>query len=313
MVASRNYGNSVWGSSGPKIPHLIQGGGLPAEVKDIRSDITTMVAGQPCLVCEEFIDTEPGTTNAIKTSIAVSTSVASYSGVALNGAVGGTALSVPRKVTVSTSGSTPADAPATLTVTGLDKDGVAQTEAIAVSQTVATATGALFFSQITQLDLTAGQGTDAALVFGLSSELLLQRTPVSRAGLAKAVFEIANGALVTTGTLSVANKSYTPAAAPDASKDYFIIYEAEPLILASAAALLPGSATEVSGPVLFPPEGDVQISAGEGVLFEDIFGGECLVVPGSCGRFALWRWKRTTLFRRVRSGNQVKTLELFGG
>lgn len=230
MSALAKYGRSLWAAAQPVVGHLLSGGGLPKEIKDLRADLTTAFAGMPNLVVEEWVDLEPGTTNAIKTAVATVAATASYSDAALTGAVGGAALSRPRRVTVTTAGVTPANAPATALITGLAPDGTTvQTETITVAQTAATATSTKFFSQVTQIDLPAADGTAATLAFGLSSEVLLRRTPVSRAGLAAPVQEIAAGSLVTTGTLSVADKSYTPASAPDGSKDYAIIYEAEPL------------------------------------------------------------------------------------
>ena len=56
--------------------------------------------------------------DAIKTSIASSTSTVTYSGAALNGAIGSGAISPPRNILITTAGGTPADAPATATITG---------------------------------------------------------------------------------------------------------------------------------------------------------------------------------------------------
>jgi hypothetical protein len=230
MSALAKYGRSLWAAAQPVVGHLLSGGGLPKEIKDLRADLTTAFAGMPNLVVEEWTDLEPGTVNAIKTAAATVATVASFSGASLNGAVGAAALSRPRRVTVTTAGATASDAPATALITGLAPDGVtAQTDTITVSQTAATATSTKFFSKVTQIDLPAADGTGATLAFGFSSEVLLRRVPVSRAGLAFALHEVAAGVLVTTGTISVANQSYTPASAPDGSKDYCIYYEAEPL------------------------------------------------------------------------------------
>ena len=196
---------------------------LGKEIADLRSDVKGTLAAR--LVGVEFSAPEPATTNAIKTAIASSVTPASYSGAALNGAVGGAKLSTPRKPTVTTAGGTAADAPATATFTGLDENGAVQTETVNVSQTAATVTATKFFSKITQIDLAAADGTGATLAFGFSKELRLPAVPVSRAGLAAPIQEIANGAVVTSGALSVANRSYTPSAAPDGTINFYVAYE----------------------------------------------------------------------------------------
>ena len=81
----------------------------------------------------------------------------------------------------------------------------------------------------------AADGTGATVAIGIGDSMPLTYTPKARAGLAAIVKEIAVGAVVTTGTLSVTNKSYTPAAAPDGTKDWAIFYEYDPSVLSAAS------------------------------------------------------------------------------
>lgn len=225
-------GSGIFGSARPaQSRFLAPRSGLPREIADVREDVAKAFSPLANIVVEEFTNPEATATNAIKTSIAASTSAASYSGAALNGAVGGAEMAYARAITVSTSGSTPADVPATATITGEDVDGNALTETINLSQTVATVTGTKLFKKVTLIEMPAGQGTDAALVFGISSKIGLTETPITRASLAAIIREIAAGSLVTTGTITTTDApygSYTPASAPNGTNDYAIYYEAVP-------------------------------------------------------------------------------------
>lgn len=224
-------GSGIWDNRAPQREHLVKPGmGFSAELFDFRQDVGNSLKYMAALTVEEFTNPPAASANAIKTSVASSTSAQSYSGAALNGAVGGATMAIPRNITATTAGGTPADVPATATITGKDVDGNTITETLTLSQTAATVAGVKMFASVTQIDMPAGQGTAGTLTFGTGLLLGLRITPKSRAGGVVAVREVVDGALVTTGTLSSAatnapHGAYTPATAPDGSHDYAVYYE----------------------------------------------------------------------------------------
>ena len=169
--------------------------------------------------------------DAIKTSIASSTSTVTYSGAALNGAIGSGAISPPRNILITTAGGTPADAPATATITGLAIDGSAQTETINVAQTATTAAGVKAFASVSSIALSAGDGTDATLKFGTGNVVGLDSKlrDVGGATNGGVVKEVANATVVTNGTFVLPATSgpfgtYSPNTAPNGTNDYAVVY-----------------------------------------------------------------------------------------
>lgn len=202
------------------------------EIADLRSDVAKAFEPLANITVEEF--TNPPAAAAAGVRVATAVTVAPQV-VAASGLVGGAAVTLlyPRPISVTTAGGTPADAPATVTVTGTDVDGKAQTEDIAVPQTAATAIGTKAFKTVTGLSFTAAQGTDATVAVGWAAPLGLQESPKVRAGIALPVLEVAVGARVTTGALSDAATNpphglYTPAAAANGTNDYAVLFEAIP-------------------------------------------------------------------------------------
>lgn len=169
--------------------------------------------------------------DAIKTAIATVASTVTYSGADLNGAIGAGAISPPRNILITTAGGTPADAPATATITGTAIDGSAQSEVINVAQTATTAAGVKAFASVTSIALSAGQGTDATLAFGTGVVVGLDSKLRDVGGAANGgvVKEVANATVVTNGTFvlpatSPPYGSYSPNTAPNGTNDYAVVY-----------------------------------------------------------------------------------------
>lgn len=134
--------------------------------------------------------------NAIKLAIATSTSPQTYSGAALDGAIGGAAFDQPRAATVTLSGPSSAYVNgSTITITGLDVLGLAQTRTLTIN------TGAIpgtlstdyAFKRITSATAQAQASTAGSIEFGLGAfvgrgSVLLDFAPVGlkRAGQWKA-------------------------------------------------------------------------------------------------------------------------------
>lgn len=132
--------------------------------------------------------------DAVKLSIATSASPQSYSGGALDGVVGARQASYGRRVTVTTGGGTPSHAPSTATFTGVDINGLAVVEAVSVSQTAAIVTSLKYFASVSQIDLTAGDGTGGTLKFGYDGVRLLdQEIDPSDAGYATPIVRVHSG------------------------------------------------------------------------------------------------------------------------
>lgn len=138
----------------------------------------------------------------------------------------------PRNVTFTTAGGTPADAPATVVVTGTDVNGDALTETLNVPQTATIVAGVKAFKTITSVVFAVGQGTDATVSMGYGDVLGFTRKAKTRAGAVNVIREIAGGSYVTNGTFVVnatglPNGTYDPNAALDGSTDFAVTYEVD--------------------------------------------------------------------------------------
>lgn len=101
--------------------------------------------------------------DAIKLSVASSTSAQSYSGAALDGTIGGSAFAPAQLPTVTVTG---VSGTGTVSFTGLGADGNARVSRVALSGT-GTFTGDFALTQVTQIDVTAQANTAGTLAFGL--------------------------------------------------------------------------------------------------------------------------------------------------
>lgn len=203
------------------IPHL----GQNHSVGDLRADVNAALSPLAAIAVQEW--TNPAATSATALLAATATTVAVQSYAPAQLVAGGVAalLAFPRTITFTTAGTTPADAPATVVVTGTDINDTAQSETVTVSQTAATVSTVKAYKTVKSIVYAAGDGTGATISIGIGSAFGLHKTPKSRAGLAGCVREISAGAVVTNGTLSATNKTYTPNAAPNGSTSYAAYYE----------------------------------------------------------------------------------------
>lgn len=224
-------GSGIFSKAKVLKPHLAQvSGGIAAEVADVRNDVSRAFAPLCAVTVEEFTDVIAASSTAIKTAAATVAATTTYSGAALNGAVGAGTLNPPRQIVITTAGATPADAPATATINGLDAQGKTISEVVTVAQTATTATSTKCFSKVTSIVLPAADGVGATLAFGIGTALGLSLPAKVRAGLVAPVCEVVAGAKVTTGTISTPAAAgpygaYVPATAPNGTNDYAIWYE----------------------------------------------------------------------------------------
>jgi hypothetical protein len=136
----------------------------------------------------------------------------------------------PRQLVFTTSGTTPADAPANVVIHGLDVNGNAIKETLTLAQTATTATSVNCYSSITSLVYPAADGTGAKLAIGIAAPIGLTKKIMSRAGLVSLIREISSGSVVTNGVVTAPssagpNGSYTPNTPADGVTDYAIYYE----------------------------------------------------------------------------------------
>lgn len=217
-------------------PHLVRpGGGLSGEVADLRRDVRQDFLANVAFAVDEYTNEPAADVDGIKAAFASVTSIITYSGTDLDGAVGTSDMDAPRNVTITTGAAgTPADAPATATVTGLDIFNNVITEDITISQTAATVAGVLTYKSVTSVALTAGDGTGATLQIGFGTLMGLSKPLISRAGAAAVLMENDAGTMLAadavTGTFVDAatagpNGTYEPSTAQNGTADFAVWYE----------------------------------------------------------------------------------------
>lgn len=208
--------------------------GFGGEVSFLRTQLSRQFLHAAAIMIEEFTNAPAADTDAFLLAKATSTAIQTHStmdGVAAAG------LSIPRNVTVTTTGVDGSFTfPMAVEITGMFQ-GRAQTETITVESgdSPGTKAGTKPFDKVTQVVIPANVDALGTVAVGFGVSIGLQRKPISRAGLAAPVREISGGSAVTTGTLTVA-QLYTPAAAPDASRDYAVFYEADVSDISGLAA-----------------------------------------------------------------------------
>jgi hypothetical protein len=223
-----NLGSGQFSSAKTFKPHLIQGsGGVQGEIGNLRKDIKADFSANAAIAVEEFIDVPAA--GAALISVAAASQVAAGRSATLLALAAN--IDPPRNITVTTAGSTPADAPATAVVTGKDVNGNALTETLTIAQTATIAVGAKAFASVTSIVEAAGDGTGATLAYGIGALIGLRKPIKTRAGVTAPVKEFAAGsAAPTAGTFASAavgapNGTYSPNTAANGTNDYCLYYE----------------------------------------------------------------------------------------
>lgn len=225
-------GSGLFSNQGPAQGRFIEGkGGVAGEVNDLRQDVKRELGALAAITVDEYTDPLAGAAGALEAATA--TQVTPRTATLL--AAGVAELDkVARPIQFTTAGGTPADAPATATITGPDANGDQQTEVVNLAQTATTATSTTCFKGTgTTIQYAAGDGTGATVAIGYPNVLALGQPLKTRAGAAAVLKEIEAGATVTTGTFTdpatnPPNGAYAPATAPDGTNDYAVYYEFDP-------------------------------------------------------------------------------------
>jgi len=208
----------------PSIPNSIEGTFV---VKDF-------LAGRGAnLRTDEFTNPVVADTDAIKLSIATAATPRTFSGTALNGIVGQGEMVPPRNPTITSTANAHVTAVACV-ISGFVRDETGTL--VATTCTITTTNGGGVtdagdrpMSIITSITVPAMGGGAGALEFGFGTMLGLAAKIKSRAGLIAPLRQVAVGAVVTTGTFTNPTgyvvTGYTPASAPDGTRDYACTYE----------------------------------------------------------------------------------------
>jgi hypothetical protein len=215
----------------------------------LTSEILGGVDLSKSLVTEEWVNVATADVDAIKTSIASAASIQTYSGVALNGVIGGGVISPPRNITITTTSHADIDAVACV-VTGEDIYGNVISDIVTLTNGGgATDVGDVPFAKVTSVVIPAQSGTGGALeigfgvLVGFAAPLKFRNAdPVvlaeNEAGTPKA-YDVLAGTYVAPGTNGSINGHVTNGSAPDGSKDYVRVYEPVRGTLASASVGAP--------------------------------------------------------------------------
>lgn len=199
--------------------------GVPVQV---ARQLATFAGDRSPIYVDEFTNPAAASATALRAATASVTTERTTTSFSAGGV---TALAdAPRQIVFTTAGTTPADAPASATITGVDVNGDAISETVTLAQTATTATSAKFFASITSIVEAAGDGTGATIAIGIGAALGLRRKAKARAGALMVTREIAAGSFVTNGTFALPsaalpNGSYTPNTAANGTNDYAIAYE----------------------------------------------------------------------------------------
>lgn len=175
-----SLGSGLFSKAHALLAHLVKpNGGLSGEVYDVRKDILNTLTPLSAIAVEEFsnpVGTAAGASNGLHAATATVASPVTLLKASLV-AAGLAQLAIwPRQIVFTTAGATAADAPATVTINGLDKDGNVQTETLALAQTATSVTSVKSYSDITSFVYPAADGTGATIAIGLAAPFLKPAT-----------------------------------------------------------------------------------------------------------------------------------------
>ena len=195
--------------------------------------VAKLLAALVPIECYEITNPAASSNVGLLAATASTVAVQTYLKAQLLGAGIAVLNSYPRRVTFTTGGATRADAPASATITGLDGAGQVITETVSIGQTATTVSSVKFFSDITSIVYTAGDGASATVSIGWGAAIGFKRKPMLRNAAVAALVEFTDG--VPSGTRGT---YITPASggtyggvtfntAPDGVHDYTIWFEAD--------------------------------------------------------------------------------------
>lgn len=220
--------SKLFGSKVAVAPHLLPQHGLPGEIVDLRKDVEAaflaLQSNGGLFRTDEFTNPETASATWFRTSTPGATTAQDLTtGFAHTAIPSG----IPRDVTITRTSSAGAYTTANITVKGTCRGvpvTLTFTPADANGGDVIAANERGGIDTITEVIIPAQVSALGAFTIGFGNQIVLKETPVSRAGLVAVLREVSSGAVVTTGSFN--GPLYTPAAAPNASRDYAVTYEA---------------------------------------------------------------------------------------
>lgn len=175
-----SIGSGLFSMSRAALAHLLRpGGGLSGEIWDLRKDVGELLSPLAAIAVEEYTNvvgsTAPGATALLAATASVAAPVTVLKAALTAAGLAQLAL-CPRALTITTAGTTPADAPANAVITGKDALGATQTETLTVAQTATSATTTSIWSDITSVVYPAAEGTGATMAIGIAAAQLKPAT-----------------------------------------------------------------------------------------------------------------------------------------
>lgn len=219
-------GTGLFSKAIAKRASILRGGGIPAEVLDVREDVKEALLPLAPFVLSEFLDAPTAAPTALASGVTMA-----VAGVTLRTSqLGATALTQlatnPRNLTFTTAGTTAADAPTQATVVG-SWNGNPQTETVTLAQTATMAAGTKPFSTITSIEFGPADGTNALVSVGFGASLGLAAKPYLLQTLPVVLREVVGATLAATAGTLTTEGLYTPSTAPNGTNDYSIVYLAD--------------------------------------------------------------------------------------
>lgn len=208
---------------------IVARAGLSSLMREIVSGVAL-----DAVVYEEWPNLATADVDAIKTTIASSASIETYSGSDLDGTIGEDAISPPRNITITTSNNADINA-VDVVITGTDIHGNVITDTITLTDDGNTTdAGVVAFATVTQIVVPANAGTGATLDFGtgvivgFAAPLKVRNSDAvvlaeNEAGTPKAYDALA-GTYVAPSAGDL-NGNVTQGSAPNGTNDYAYAYE----------------------------------------------------------------------------------------
>ena len=237
-------GSGLFSQMKARLTHLVKpAGGFQGEFFNIRKDIAATLGSLAAFAVEEFTNAAgtaaPGAAALLDAAATVAAPVTVLA--AAMKAPGLAQLVVwPRALSFTTAGTTPADAPATATITGLDQNGAAQTEVVTLAQTGTIAHGVKYWSNITSVVYPAADGTGATVSIGIDAAAIKAATATVVTAVTLSASDLVQTGLATNPrALVFTTGGTTPAHAPASclitGKDINGLPISETLLLAQTA------------------------------------------------------------------------------
>jgi hypothetical protein len=226
-MTAPQLGSGLFSNQSPIHKHLAQGShGITGELGEIWRAVQALFGPMAAIAVEEF-DAPPA---ASATAVMAAQATVSGPQTFTAPTIVETAFALAPRNLVITGGGTTAQCPTSALVTGLDGNGRAQTETIAL--TAGSGTGVKGWSSVTSVAFTGGTGTAGTEEIGTGVVIGLKEYPKARTGATTAqppISELEDGAAVgTAGTVDTVNHTYTPHDAPNGTHKYAVYYEYDP-------------------------------------------------------------------------------------